>query len=778
MNHKVYMLFGFLIISFHLFAQNTGTIKGKVIDARTKEPLIGTNVLIVDTDRGSSTDMNGEFSIFNVPVGTYRLRFNFIGYESLIKTDIVVISANPVSVHVELMESLVEGETVTVKAGYFVEQEKVQPSTIGLSREEIRRFPGGFEDVVRTVSTLPGVSINAAGGRNDLLVRGGGPSENLYLINNIEVPNINHFGTQGNSSGSLSFINLDFVQDVSFSTGGFGAQYGDKMSSVLSLTMTDNIPDNFQSKWTISATQYGFNFQKPFGDKGNFIFSTRKSYLDLIFKAAGLPFIPIYTDFNIIMNYDLSPKDKISFLGFSAINNIDRDQSTLENRTKNAGLLDNTQYQGIAGLNYRRLLNSGYMDITIASNLFRYRFSQIDENEKEYFKSNADEWENSLKVQHYWVASKSIGVRSGISAKFIRNDNNTTFADTVYDRSGNRVPVSFLGVHPVIKTDTRTQKYAAFFELDWLIHPRLTINAGIRTDYYQFLDKKRVVAPRLSIKYRMTDKLSVRTSGGIYYQSPSHVWVANPFNKNLKALRNLMGVAGLDYLYRKDLRISLEGYYKKYSHLPSGIVPGVTNYIVLSTIGTGFGGREDDFLSFGYYDLTSTGTGQAYGGELLIQKKFSEIPLYGLMSFSYGKSEVTANNGIVYPGQYDQQFIFNLTGGYIFNSKWEISGKFRYFTGVPFSTVYRPSENPSNPGTIQNLPDEYLASRTDAGHHLDIRVDRYFNFRSWTLIVYVDIQNIYNYQIPQRPSYDFWQDKIINTSSIGILPSIGISVEF
>jgi hypothetical protein len=222
----------------------------------------------------------------------------------------------------------------------------------------------------------------------------------------------------------------------------------------------------------------------------------------------------------------------------------------------------------------------------------------------------------------------------------------------------------------------------------------------------------------------------------------------------------------------------LEGFFKKYDQLPSGIVPGITDYIVLNNTGTGFGGREDDFQSFGYFDLTSTATGKAYGAELLIQKKFSEIPLYGLMGYSYGKSEVTANNGITYPGQYDQRFIFNLTGGYVFNSKWEVSGKFRYFTGVPFSTIYRPAENPVNPGSIQNLPEEYLASRTPAGHHLDLRVDRYFNFSSWTLIAYVDIQNVYDYKIPQRPTYDFWQDEINSSSSIGILPSIGISAEF
>jgi len=349
MKRTINLLF-ILLIALPTYAQQTGTITGKVVDAKTRQPLVGANVVIMDTDRGASTDLEGNYVISRVPVGTYRLKFMYIGYNSVLKTDIVVKTAAPAYVNAGLEETVIEGSEVTVTAGYFVEEQKIQTSTIGLSREEIRRFPGGFEDVVRTVSTLPGVAINAAGGRNDLLVRGGGPSENLYIINNIEVPNINHFGSQGNSSGSLSFVNLDFVEDVAFSTGGFGAQYGDKMSSVLSLNLLNKIPENFESKLTVSATQYGFDFEQPFKDNGNLIFSARKSYLDLIFKAAGLPFVPVYTDFNIIFNYDLSPNDKLFFLGLSAINSVDRDQSSLENRVKNAGILDNSQYQGISGL--------------------------------------------------------------------------------------------------------------------------------------------------------------------------------------------------------------------------------------------------------------------------------------------------------------------------------------------------------------------------------------------------------------------------------------------
>ena len=576
----------------------------------------------------------------------------------------------------------------------------------------------------------------------------------------------------------MSFVNLDFVEDVTFSTGGFSAKFGDKMSSVLTLKMNDNIPPSFQTKWTISATQYGFDFNLPVAQKGNLIFSARQSYLDLIFKAAGLPFVPIYTDFNIIGNYNLSPKDKFFFIGLSAINNVERDQSSLEKRVTNAGLLDNTQYQGISGLNYRRLLESGYIDVTLTNSLFRYDFSQMDENEEEYFKSDADEWETSAKIQHYWVKNKFFGLRTGITTKFVKNINATTFADTIYDRSGNKIPISILGLPQTIDESISANKYSFYSEFDWLINPRLNINAGIRGDYYQFLEDKFYFAPRLSLKYNLSSKLTFRTSGGIYYQSPSYVWATNPYNKKLKALQNNMAVVGLDYLLQDDIRMSFEGYYKDYSNLPSGVIPGVTDHIVITNTGTGFGGREDDFQSFGYFDLNSNGKGSSYGAEFLVQKKYSSIPLYGLMSLCYSKSELVANNGKNYPGQYDQRFIFNLTGGYIFNSKWEIAGKFRYFTGVPYSTVYRPSENPLREGYIQNIPEQYLDNRTDPGHHLDLRVDRYFNFPSWTLIVYVDIQNVYNYKIPQRPTYDFWDDSINTSSSIGILPSIGISAEF
>ena len=775
---QFYLIFILITIAVALYGQDRGKIIGQVIDADTKEALAGVNVVVEGTSFGAATGQDGYYIIEGLPHDTYRLAFIYIGYKTIKRTDIIVSNNKPAVVNVRLNQEVFEGEQISVTAGYFVEETMPQPSVTGLSREEIRRFPGGFEDVARTVSSLPGVAINQSGGRNDLLVRGGGPSENLYIINNIEVPNINHFGTQGTGSGSLSFINLDFVDNVTFSTGGFSAKYGDKMSSVLTLDMARGRTDKFGTKLLVSATQYGLNFEGPLPGKGSFIFSARRSYLDLIFNAAGLPFVPVYTDLNFLINYDLSDKDKLFFIGLGAIDRVERDQSSTENRVFNAGVMDNTQNQWISGINYRHLLDDGYLEVTANVNYNQYRFGQADQNEIPYFKSKADEAEYILKMQHYLAINDKLGIKTGVSAKWIDNKNHTVFADTIYDRSGNRIPVQSLGLPQISNINPLFRKYAFFMESDWIANKDLTVNSGFRFDYYDYLNEPLYIAPRLNLKYQLTDNTALKLSSGLYYQSPSYVWLVNPNNKKLKAMRNFMNIAGIDYLIRDDLRMALETFYKKYSNLPTGNIEGVNDYLVITNTGTGFGGREDDFQSFGYYDLLSKADGRAYGFEWSLQKKFSDTPYYGQISLTWGKSEYTAGNGKTYPGQFDQRYIFNVSGGYKISDRWEISSKYRIFSGAPYTPVYVPEQNPIHPGEIQNLPEEYLAERLPTQNILDLRVDRYFTFQSWRLVAFVDIQNVLNTKIRTRPGYDFWKKKIVNRDGIGILPSIGLSAEF
>lgn len=768
----------YIFSAFCIQAQQSRKISGRIIDQDTKSVLIGANVLILGQQRGASTDADGYFEISNLELGTYILKISYIGYQNKNIPDVIVNSSKPAFLNIELSQSPIETEDIVISSGYFQNDITSLPSTIGLSKEEIRRYPGGFEDVVRTVSTLPGVSINSSGGRNDLLVRGGGPSENLYVINNIEVPNINHFGTQGTGSGSLSFINLDFVENVNFSTGGFGARFGDKMSSVLELNMARGRRDRLGFKGLVSATQFGLNIEGPLFSNGDFIFSARKSYLDLIFKAAGLPFIPVYTDFNFISNFDFSQKDRLSIIAFAAIDNIDRNNDTEENRIKNESLLDNTQEQYIIGANYRRIHLNGYADITLNANFYKYRFSQADRQGNEYFKSSADEAEFSLKAQRFWKLSKNANLLFGFSGKINNNNNNTIFADSVFSSSGQKIPVENLGFSNVDKIDLSTNKYSLFVQSEINLSEKILLTTGLRGEYYNSINEKFYLSPRLNAEYILSSNQSVKLSYGEYYQSPSAVWLVNDYNKNLRALKNSMIIVGWDYLIKPDLKFKIEAYHKSYSDIPTGIVPGLTDYIVMSNTGSNYGGREDDFISFGYFDLESNGSGKSYGLELTLQKKYSDTPLYGQMSLTFGKSEVTAGNGLTYPGEFDQSFIFNISAGYKFSNNWEVSGKFRYFTGVPYTPLYTPDKNPVNPGLVKNLPGEYLSARLDDGHHLDLRVDRYFNFENWTLIVYLDIQNIYNYKVPVKPQYDFWENEIDFTNNIGLLPSIGISAEF
>jgi hypothetical protein len=756
-------------------ANISGVITGRVYDAKTQEPLIGVNIVLLDLNTGAATDSQGRFRLPKLPAGTYRLQFTYLGYEPVVRTDVVVTNARPEFLQVPMMVSSLLTESVVVTQGYFDRQTESSPSSTRLSREEIRRFPGGFEDVVRTVATLPGVAVVNEGGRNDLIVRGGGPSENLYVINGIEVPNINHFGSQGSSSGALSFVNLDFIDAVDFSTGGFGVRYGDKMSSLLSIDLRPGRADRVGGKATISATQFGANVEGPISDDGNFLFSARESYLDLIFKALDQPFVPVYTDLNLIAEYTPAEKSRLTLLALLAFDRVSRNQSSEENRVKNADVLDNTQTQAITGLVYRHFLKDGFVDASLNVNQNRFRLSQEDPSQSEYFNSRADETEFVLKVDSHLNASPSNGLHFGVSSRTIMNNNNTVFADTVYDRSGRRIAVSDLGIPEVIDQSLTTQQFGAYAELDQTLWSRASLRVGLRADHYGFIDRSFYAAPRLSINLRANSRLSFKTGLGRYFQSPSYVWTVNDFNRNLTAMRNDMAIVGLDWLVRSDLNASIEFYHKRYSDLPTGAAAGDTDYLVLTNTGVGYGGREDDFRSFGYFDLVSEGTGRAFGFELLLQKKYSDTPLYGQVSFGFGKSEVTAGNGLTYPGQFDQRFILNIAGGYKFNSKWEISGKFRFFTGAPFTPVYRPSENG---GTTQNLPQEYLSSRLDPAHILDLRVDRRFNFSGWTMILFLDIQNLYNNKYQVRPEYDFWDDRVEDTNPIGLLPSIGLSAEF
>lgn len=738
--------------------QPAGSLHGHIHDAATNEPLIGANVVVLGTAFGASGDLNGEFTIRNLPVGSYRVQASAIGYATLLKTDIVVASGRQNQLDFALQPSSVQVAAVVIEADYFTKNSDEPVSSQSLSYEEIRRAPGGQEDVVRVVSNLPGV-VQVSAGRNDLIVRGGAPSENLSVLDDLEIPNINHFGTQGATGGPLSFINLDFVRDVTFSTGGFGARYGDKLSSVMNISLREGRDDRLGGKATISATQFGLNVEGPISESGTFLFSARRSYLDLLFRAAGFGFVPEYWDFLGKATWRLDSRNSLSVLAVGALDDIRFFNDTEDQRYTNSRILGNAQNQYASNISWRHVMEKGFLSVALGRSFVRYDYLQADSLQRPIFTSLSDESVTSLRADGVFLPARSVELSFGVQGKrllakgSLESGTNPFIPSSVaYDAHWNAVAL----------------KGSAYAQVALRVIPRLTATAGARLDSFDAIDESLAIAPRASLSFAATPSTTLTVSGGTYYQAPSLIWVvSNPANESIRHIRVSQVVFSVEQLLRQDTKLRIEVYEKRYNRYPAS---KTRPWLLLSNSGAGYGGAEDGFSAFGFDPLASAGSGLARGVELLLQKRFSDIPAYGIFSFTYGRTDFTALDGVERPGSFDQRLILNLSCGYMFDRRWEAGLRFRFGTGAPF-TPYLP--------TGQLDVTRYNGERMPVFHTLDLRVDRRWDFAAWNLIAYIDVQNVYNRKNIQGYRWDSrTMAQVSSTGSIGILPTIGISAEF
>lgn len=737
-----------------------GSISGTVLGQSTLEPIPGANILLIDTNIGASADVEGWFRISNVPVGTYQLRFSAVGREPVLMADVVVAAGRDANLVVRLPEAAINLEAVEVRASFFQKTPDAPVSVQRLSYEEIRRFPGGFEDVVRTVAVLPGVA-QAAPGRNDLVVRGGAPSENLYVIDNIEIPNINHFGTQGASGGPLSYINLDFVRETAFSTGGFGVRYGDKMSSVLTIDLQDGRKDAIGGKATVSASQFGLNLHGPVGRDASFIFSARRSYLDLIFRAAGFSFVPEYWDFLGRISYRLDPLNSISFLAVGAIDDVSFFNDDADSRFDNSRVLGTAQRQYASGATWQHLFGNGFSRVTLGRTYSNYNGIQRDSLLNPLFTNRSKEGETSLRADVVLKPARLTELSFGSQVKRIRF--NTTLAlDRFETTFGDTLAADIRGF------TTTGYKASGYVQLSQRFLNNFELTLGGRIDHFNLIDNGTTFSPRASLTYSLSPFTAFGLSAGVYHQNPSYVWlVATEQNRSLRPARADQYILSVEHLLDTDLRIRFEGFYKRYTGYPASVD---RPYLVLANTGGGFGGADENFAAFGLDRLVSAGTGRSRGVELLVQKKRSRGPLYGLASFTFMQTTFTALDGVKRPGTFDQRVIINLNAGYRFDEQWEASTKFRFATGQPYT--------PFKSNGAQDIA-AFNSLRLKNAHGLDLRLDRRWNFAAWSLIVYVDIQNVYNNKFTGAPRWNAREQKAeFSESSIGILPSIGVSAEF
>lgn len=738
--------------------EKRGTITGIVLNEATKQPIPFVNILVLDTNYGASTDENGKFKIENLPINSYSVRASAVGFMSVTKTDIIVSNIKSNELVFLLRQMPIELENVTVMSDYFSNDRTEIGSIKTFSYEEIRRSPGGFEDVIRALSVLPGVAL-VSSGRNDLIVRGGAPFENLFLIDGFEVSNINHFGTQGASGGPLSYVNLDFVRETSFSTGGFSSLYGDKLSSVLKIDLRNGRTDKLGGKATISASQFGFNLEGPISNNSSFFVSARRSYLDFIFKAAGFGFVPEYYDVISKFNFRLDNNINISYLFVSAFDNVKYFNDTEDQRFENSRVLGSDQIQYLTGVSFQKLFNDGFYTIFLSRNYVDYDASQRDSLLNPIFLNKSLEAENNFKTEVVLNLSNKTELTFGGSIKDIKFNTDiklpsyfTTFGESLLIDS--------------LKYRNRFFKSSLFSNLSWMPSVQWLINIGLRFDNFNAIEKKNYLSPRFSIAYDITSEIKLTFSSGLYNQFPSYIWLAEEFNRNLKAINVTQNIFGIEFRSSDDSKIKTEVFFKNYNNYPASLL---RPYLLLANTGAGYSGTEDNFSSFGFDKLVSDGKGNSKGIEISAQKKLSDIPLYGIFSLTYSQTKFTALDGIERNGSYDQTWLINLSGGYKFDEKWETSFKFRFATGQPYT--------PFNSDGSQSIIN-YNSSRVKDLHSLDLRVDRRWFFSNFTLITYLDVQNIYNNKNGGFIRWNAREKKEENGGSIGILPSIGVSLEF
>lgn len=768
-------------------------LKGKVVDIKNNEGIPFANVFIQNTTIGTTTDVEGNFELINLEAGLYNLEASFIGYGPKTIFEVEVFNNRPTTVVFELEEDEEQLDEVVVRANPFkkVEETPLSIRTIGVN--EIQRYPGGNRDISKVIQSLPGVASSVSF-RNDIIIRGGSPSENRFYLEDIEIPTINHFSTQGATGGPVGMINVDFIREVDFVSGAFPANRGNALSSVMNIKLIDGRDDRPGATFTVGASEVAAAFETPLKDKGNLIFAARTSYLQLLFKALQLPFLPTYNDFQFKTKLRLNPSNELTIIGLGAIDNfeLNLDANTSEDQQFILGYLpDNDQWNYTIGLRHKLFKENSYWTFVASRSMLNNRLIKYQNNDDSSednltLKIVSQEIDNKFRVENTarikgW--KYTLGFGSEIS-KFT----NSTF---------NKVFIPNLG-EQTIDFDAKLLfgKYSAFGQVSRSIfNNRLDVSLGMRLDgatYNKHMSNPfKQFSPRLSLNLGLTEQLSLNFNTGIYYQLPAYTLLGYQ-NSNgdllnqdeLKYINNKQVVMGLQYSTQKNSKLSVEGFLKLYD-----------NYPFLLSDSISFANLGGDFGVIGNDIADASSEGRAYGVEFLFQQKLFK-GWYGILAYTLYWSEFKDKLGEFVPSAWDSRHIITLTGGKKFKKNWEIGTRWGIQGGSPYTpfdlVASAQPESFDNSGRGVKDYDQLNSLRTKWFHQLNLRVDKKWFFEKWSLNLYLDIQNLYNFQGEGAPEFTVERDDqgvpLLNsngvyngytyTSSVGtLIPSIGIVVK-
>lgn len=781
-------------------AWSQAKISGSVVVKTTNEAIPFAPVIIQGTTTGANTDLDGNFTIEGLAPGLYNLECNYVGYKKAVIFEIEVTIARPAVVKFELEEISTETKAVEIVASAVSNVEEAPLSVRTIGTNEIKRNPGGNRDISRAIRSLPGVAAIPTF-RNDIIIRGGAANENRFYIDGIEIPNINHFATQGASGGPVGLINVDLIEEVEFYSGAFPAARGNALSSVLEFGFKDARKDKWTSNFVVGTSDLGITVEGPVTPKSGLILSARRSYLQGLFSLLGLPFLPTYNDFNLKWKTNINDKNQITIIGVGAydqfrLNTALASDSTDEDFTRNVYLLDNLvineQWNYSGGIKWDRYSEKGRTSFILSRNALQndaFKFENNDESLPKTIDYTSRETENKFRVEHKINSKNGWKFLVGAGAEYAQfSVSNSAFVfNSILDTA----------IRVNQNASLNLFKYGVFLQSSkTLFKNKVVLSAGLRTDGTDFNENMQnplnQFSPRLSVKYRFAPQWSFNANTGIYYQLPSYTALGFEsngvlINTDAAYIRNVQYVAGLEYDWSaRNSIITVEGFYKDYSNYPISIDKGVS----LANLGADFGVIGNEELDF-------IGLGRAYGAEFLYQQRFYQ-GFYGILAYTFVRSEFTDINGDYAPSSWDSRHLLSVTGGKQFKKNWEIGGRFAFSGGLPFTP-----DDVSNSMLISNWSRFGVAitdwsrlntERFQVFHQLDIRIDKKWFFTKWSLNLFLDIQNVYGRETEVKPILDvqrnaagapivdpndptrFLPNSLRNTNGT-VLPAIGIIVE-
>lgn len=776
-----------LFLPLGVSAQSTGTLAGTVSDKNSAGSIPSASIVLEgQQNKGAISDSTGKFKLSGIPVGSYNVRISSVGYRTEVLYNVVVTSGNDNVYNVELLPNTFLKE-VKVTAGRTANAATLSTplSVQRLTTEEIKSNPGGNFDISRVIQSLPGVSGtdgSSGGFRNDIIIRGGAPSENIFYLDGIEVPVINHFSTQGSGGGPTGILNVLFIQDVKLSTSAFDARFDNALSSVFQFTQKTGNPKRVQGNLRIKVTDAALTLDGPLSKNGQttFLASARRSYLQYLFSLLDLPIRPGYWDFQTKITHKINKKTTLNFIGIGAldkfrfghIKDATADKVYLLN---NSPFIDQTSYTG--GVSLKRQIRNGFMNIALSRDVLDNAVDKFDDNQtndesKRRLKIRSIEAENKLRLDFNFVKA-SWQWSYGASVQYLQFDNQyyNRFRAEEKDASGSLIQPAV-----IINTNTHLNfwRYGIFAQIGKRIFDnKLGINAGIRSDMNSFTDNGgepgKTLSPRLSLSYALSDKWNLNASVGSYFKLPSYTILGfrdendRSANQGVKNIRSDHYVAGLEFLPYNSTRFTFEGFYKNYSNYPVSLRDGIS-----------LANEGGDYTVIGNEAISSTGKGKSFGIEFFAQQKLTNR-FFGVLSYTLFKSEFNGLNEKYVPTAWDNRQLLSLTLGYKLPHNYEVGFKFRYQGAAPYTPFDDAASQLNYLTTGAGVPNysQVNSLRLSAFNQADSRVDKRWNSKHTTFDIFAELTNFYFASTPSYPTYTFKR----NENNTGFLTTDGQPVK-